>query len=121
MHLIAQATEPATQPGTDSVTPPWWATHPEVMLYAMLGIALLYIILGSGRQTRQAEKQLKQMLANLKRGDRIQTIGGILGSVVEARENEVVIKVDESTNTKIRVMRDAIKKVVVEESEGPAK
>ena len=57
------------------------------------------------------------MLANLKRGDRIQTIGGILGSVVEARENEVVIKIDESTNTKIRIVRDAIKKVTAEESE----
>ena len=52
------------------------------------------------------------MLDNLKRGDRVQTIGGIIGTVVEARETEVVVKVDETNNTKIRFARKAITRVL---------
>ena len=36
------------------------------------------------------------MLKQLKRGDRIQTIGGIQGTVVTVEENRVAVKVDES-------------------------
>ena len=112
LFLIAQV--PATQP----VDAPWWA-RPEITLYAILIVGMIFVFSSSGRANRQEQKKHKEMLANLKRGDRIQTIGGILGSVVEARETEVVIKIDESTNTKIRVVRDAIKKVTAEEAETP--
>jgi preprotein translocase subunit YajC len=47
----------------------------------------------------------------------VQTIGGILGAVVEVRDEDVVLKVDESSNTKIRVIRDAIKSVTCDEAE----
>jgi preprotein translocase subunit YajC len=114
LHLIAQATQPA--PGAGTVNPPWW-TNPTIMLYAVLALGIVFIFSLSGRANSKQEKQHRKMLENLKRGDRVQTIGGILGSVVEARENELVLKVDESTNTKIRVVRDAVKKMVLEESE----
>jgi len=119
LHLLAQATQTAvdaTQSAGGTETPPWWA-DPRYMLYVILGIGVIFVFTSSGRATRQQEKKHKEMLSNLKRGDRVQTIGGILGSVVETRENEVVIKVDEGSNTKIRVVRDAIKKVSAEESE----
>ena len=61
------------------------------------------------------------MLDNMKRGDRIQTIGGILGTVVEVREGEVVVKVDESNNTKIKFSRSAIQRVVTEEDKAEVK
>jgi preprotein translocase subunit YajC len=112
MQLIAQVTQPAVSPEA----PPFWA-NPQVMLYGVLAIGMIFIFTSSGRANRQETKRHKELLSNLKRGDRVQTIGGIIGSVVEARESEVVIKVDESNNTKIRVVRDAIKKVSSEESE----
>lgn len=115
LYLLAQTTQPG---GTTE--PPFWA-NPNFMLYAVLAIGIIFIFSSSGRATRQTEKKHKEMLANLKRGDRVQTIGGILGSVVEVRDNEVVVKVDEGSNTKIRVVRDAIKRVSAEETETPAK
>ena len=47
------------------------------------------------------------MLQNLKKNDRVVTIGGIYGTVVNAQKDldEVTIKVDESTNTKLRMQR----------------
>jgi preprotein translocase subunit YajC len=115
LNLLAQTSQPA---GTQDA--PFWA-NPNFMLYAVLAVGIIFIFSSSGRATRQQEKKHKEMLANLKRGDRVQTIGGILGSVVEVRDNEVVVKIDESSNTKIRVVRDAIKRVSGEETETPAK
>jgi preprotein translocase subunit YajC len=82
---------------------------------------MLFVFTSSARANRQRDKQQKDMLANLKRGDRVQTIGGIIGSVVEARDNEVIVKVDESNNTKIRVLREAIKTVTAEETPATTK
>lgn len=64
---------------------------------------------------RKQEKERQTMLSNLKKGDRIQSIGGILGTVVSTDENEVLVKVDETTNTKIRFSRNAIHRVIVDE------
>ena len=55
------------------------------------------------------------MLDTLKKGDRVQTIGGVLGTVVEARDTDVLVKVDESSNTKIRFSRNAIHRVLDED------
>ena len=52
------------------------------------------------------------MLDALKKNDRVQTIGGVLGTVVDVRDNEVLVKVDETNNVKIRFNRTAIKEVL---------
>ncbi|MBW7905117.1 MAG: preprotein translocase subunit YajC [Phycisphaerae bacterium] len=61
-------------------------------------------------QQRERQKHA-QMLAALKRNDRVQTIGGVIGTIVEVRDNEVVLKVDEHNNVKMRFVRGAIKDV----------
>jgi preprotein translocase subunit YajC len=43
-----------------------------------------------------------------------------LGTVVEAREDEVVLKVDETSNTKIKFTRSAIHRVLEEEKAAAA-
>lgn len=95
---------PTTQPA------PWWASQ-WIPLLLILVMAWLLIF----RPKKQQEKQRTQMLSALKKGDRIQTIGGILGNVVDVRDDEVVVKVDETSNTKITFSRSAIHRVREEE------
>ena len=76
----------------------------------MLAFIAFYFLLFRGQ--RKDKKRIANMLANLKRNDRVQTIGGVLGTVVDAREHEVVLKVDESSNVKMRFNRAAIKEVL---------
>jgi preprotein translocase subunit YajC len=57
------------------------------------------------------------MLAELSKNDRVVTIGGVIGTVVEVRENEVVLKVDESSNTRMRFSRNAIQSLVAEKED----
>jgi preprotein translocase subunit YajC len=70
---------------------------------------------------RKQEKERQSMLSNLKKGDRVQSIGGILGTVVSTDETEVLVKVDETTNTKMRFTRNAIHRVIVDEKKADSK
>ena len=80
-----------------------WAVQ-LVMLLAMF--ALMYFVLFRGPKKKQQEH--KKMLDSLEKNDRVCTIGGILGTVVEVKGDEVVLKVDDSNNTRIRVRTSAI-------------
>lgn len=113
IELLAQAAGPTTAPSTQPTPGPLFQFFQSPMMPLLLGIAVLYIFMF--RNKGNEKKQREQMLANLKRGDRVQTIGGILGTVVEARESDVLLKVDESSNTKMRFARSAIHRVLEEE------
>jgi preprotein translocase subunit YajC len=113
--IIAQgAGAPASQPAR-----PWWAAIFESPIFLIVPFVLLYIFMISSK--RKQERQKRDQLNSIKRGDRVQTIGGILGKVVEADENKVLLKVDESSNTKIWFSRNAIARVLDEEKPAEAR
>jgi len=66
----------------------------------------MYLILFRG--PRKKQQQHKQMIQTLAKNDRIQTIGGIIGTVVDIKDDEITLKIDESNNTKIKIVRSAI-------------
>jgi preprotein translocase subunit YajC len=108
IDFIAQATQAATTQGTPR---PGWADNMFIPL--MLGVIVMYFFIF--RSKRNQDKKRAEQMNSLKRGDRVQTIGGILGTVVEAKDDEVLLKVDETSNTKIRFSRNAIHRVLGEE------
>lgn len=110
LHILAEAA--ATQPTEPA---PWWA-NPAQFLLPLLVIMIVFMFMSSSKGKKNEQRARDEMLKNLKRGDRVSTVGGILGTVVDVRDNEVVLKVDESANTKIRFSRDAIKRVVEQET-----
>lgn len=84
----------------------------------MIGLIVFYAFLILPK--RNQDKKRQQMLSEMKRGDEIQTIGGIIGKVVDPREDRVLVKVDESSNTKIWFSRTAIARVTAEDSKAAA-
>ncbi|MBU1261225.1 MAG: preprotein translocase subunit YajC [Planctomycetes bacterium] len=80
------------------------------IIFIVLLFVLMYFMLFRGPKKRQ--KQQQQMVQSLKKNDRVQTVGGILGTVLEVNENEITIKIDESNNTKIKVLPSSISKVI---------
>ncbi len=98
---------PAAGPGgggTDS----FFRTFLPILL--MIGVFYFFLF----RSQRGEQKKMNDMLGALKKGDRVQTVGGIIGTVVEVRDQEVVVKVDESNNVKMRFIRGAIKTVLTD-------
>ena len=79
-----------------------------------LGIVYLMILMPKSRE----DKRRRKMLSELKRGDRVVTTGGMLASVIDVRDSEVVLKVDESANVKARFTRAAIAAVIPDSSSG---
>ena len=79
-------------------------------LILMIVVFYGFILWGSHKD----KQKRKQMLAAVAKNDRVMTIGGILGSVVDVSEQKVTLKVDESANVKITVSRGAIQKVFAE-------
>jgi len=86
-------------------------------LPAMIGVIALYYFLFI-RPDRKRHSEQKSQLDALKKNDRVLTIGGIYGVVVncDRQADEVTLKIDEATNTKIRVTFGSIARVVGGES-----
>jgi preprotein translocase subunit YajC len=111
--LLAQATGPAVPPTGGPAAPP---PGPFSMLLQFMPIILMLVVFWwiMSRGRNKERQRYEQMLNSLKKNDRVQTIGGLLGTVVEVRDHEVVLKVDESNNVKMRFNRTAIKEVLTE-------
>ena len=84
-------------------------------IYGGLMLVMMYFFVFRG--PRKKEQQQQKMVQALQKNDRIRTIGGILGTVIEVKGSEVVLKVDESTNTKIRISASAVAKNMSKDSE----
>ena len=77
---------------------------PLVLLFAIFYFLII-------RPQRKRDKEVKNMLDSLKKGDKITTIGGIYGRIVELRDDVVTIEVG-AERTQLLIARWAIKGVV---------
>ena len=83
---------------------------PPGFLIVMVGILLVMILLSGGK--RGERKKREAMLSAVRKHDKVQTIGGVIGSIVEVKPDHVVLKVDESANIRITFARSAIQQVI---------
>ena len=88
--------------------PGWLQTLYSLGPLILIFIVFYFFIIGGNRRK---EKERAALISSLARGDRVTTIGGIIGNVVDASGDEVVLKVDENNNTKIRITRSAVASV----------
>lgn len=79
---------------------------PMQLIFFAAIILMMYFLLFRGPKKRQQEHQ--KMVQSLQKNDRIRTIGGIIGTIVDIKDDHMVIKIDESTNTKIKISPNAI-------------
>ncbi len=80
------------------------------MIVLFIGIMYFLMI----RPQKKRDKEAQQMLASLKRGDKVVTIGGIRGKIVAVRNDSVILKID--SNTKMELNKTAISQVLVPSS-----
>lgn len=83
------------------------------LIIMVLFIAIMYFLLI--RPQRKKEKKAKEMLGSLTVGDEVVTISGVVGRIVQVKDDGFIIEsgVD---RTKIRVKKWAIQEKVVPES-----
>ena len=118
--IIAQTTAPASAPTTQGRPAPGFADLlASPMFPLLLGILVLYYFMYRSRKNQ--DRQMKEQLGQMKRGDRVMTAGGILGKIVEVEDSKVLVKVDENSNTKIWFTREAIRRVMTDDKAEAAK
>lgn len=86
----------------------------QLLPFILIGVLFYYMLI---RPQRREQAKRKDMLSGVKKNDRVITIGGIYGVVmnVHREADEITIKVDETTNTKLRVTLSSISRLVSEE------
>src|SRR5574344_553137 len=87
-----------------------------MMIPLILIVLIMYFFMI--RPQNKKQKETEKMIAALKKGDKVVTIGGIHGVVSSTKEQTVVVKVDDET--KIEFNRTAIATVIVDKPEEPA-
>jgi preprotein translocase subunit YajC len=112
-QLAGQAAAPGTTGTTAGGAPantPSTGTGFPIMLVLLvpLGLVILMQVM-TGKKDRRRRADL---LSAIKKHDRVQTIGGIIGTIVEIRDEDVLLKVDEGSNTRIRFAKSAIQQVI---------
>jgi preprotein translocase subunit YajC len=85
-----------------------------IVMFGLVFVVFYFLII---RPQNKKQKNTKKMLAALKKGDKVQTIGGIRATVqlVKEKEDSVILKVDE--NTTIEFARSSIANVLEQKIE----
>lgn len=118
----ASPSTPSTPPAGGTGTPPPAGARPGsgLDMFLPLLLVIMVILIFSTITGRRQEKKRRELLSSIKKYDKVVTVGGLIGTVVELRDDEVVLKVDDHSSTKIRFTRSAIQHVLRPPGEAPA-
>jgi preprotein translocase subunit YajC len=106
--LLAQADNGAAPEGA-----PGGSALTSLFPLLVIGLLFYFILL---RPERRKHKEHANLLTNLKKNDKVVTIGGMYGKVfdVQREQDRVTLKIDEANNTKVDVTFGAIARVIGE-------
>lgn len=91
-----------------------------MMLPILLVVMMVFLFWTSSRSQKKERQRREELLNNIATNDTVQTIGGIIGRVAEIKDDEVILRVDESTNTKMRFAKSAVQQVLHKSGGGNA-
>lgn len=100
-----QPVGPAQGPGSG-------APAPNMNIFYIVGAFMLVFIFMTSMGGRKDRKRQAAMLSGLTKQDKVKTSGGIIGTVVEIHGEELVIRTDDSSNSRIRLARNSIQQVL---------
>ncbi len=106
------------EPGTaaSGVAPPKGGFDPMLLIVVvMVGVMIGTTVWGQRRE----RKKHQALMSTLKKHDRVLTNAGIIGAIIEIKPDVVILKIDETSNTRLTVMRSHVAQIL-ESSSTPA-
>jgi len=85
-------------------------------VYLVVVIGVFFLLLIRPRQRRRRAQEA--LLSAIRKGDRVVTIDGMVGTVRQVRDRFVVVEV--ADHTQVRLLRSAISQVLNDEGTPPA-
>ena len=103
--LFAQAQGPPQPEGGDG--------NNMFLFFIMFPAIIIFLWLFMANPQKKQAERLQKMLDSLEKNDKVMTVGGLLGTVhsIDKEQNEIVLKVDETNNTRVRFHLTAINTV----------
>ncbi len=65
----------------------------SIAIYVLFIIGMYYVLIHLPRKTQ--DKRHREMIQNLKPGDKVLTVGGMYGEVVQMKEDTVILRLAE--------------------------
>ena len=106
-EALAQTAGAAAAPGGGDM---FGFLLPMVAIFAVMWFFMI-------RPQQKKQKEHQAMIRAAKRGDKIVTSGGILGTITKSNEADNDVEVEIATGVKVRVVRSAISDIVQRTSE----
>jgi len=80
-----------------------------------LMFAILYLLII--RPQRRKQKHLQEMITNVRKHDNVVTMGGVHGVVISVKEKEIIVRVDDNKDVKLKIDKSAVTSVSAPRSE----
>ena len=79
--------------------------------FALIILIIYFLMI---RPQSKKQKEHRSMLDNLKKGDKVVTAGGIIGTIagIKEKENSVILKI--ADNVKMEILKSSISKVATD-------
>ncbi len=77
--------------------------------------AIMYFLIIRPQKTK--EKKRLAMISNVRKQDKIVTTGGMHGVVTSVKENEVIVRVDDAKDVKLKIDKSAITSITAPRDE----
>lgn len=104
MTLLFALVAPQTAPAGPN---PLAMFLPMILIFVVIYLLII-------RPQKKKEDSRQKMVAAVKKGDKVVTIGGIHGSVVKVDDSSVLVQVDEAV--KLRVEKNALSSVATKDA-----
>jgi preprotein translocase subunit YajC len=89
----------------DAAPPIWGQLLPLVVIIALF--YLLFIV-----PQRRERRQRDELMRQLKKNDRVVTNAGILATVANIKDEEVTLRIDDTSNARLTVLRSSIARIL---------
>jgi len=96
VFAFAQATQPAPGGGMAGLLPS--------LIFLLVFIAIFYFMLIWPQRRKQ--RQHRELIASLKRGDEVITSGGLVGKIKKVDKDTIILEVEEGVN--LRVLKESV-------------
>ena len=89
-------------------------SSPGSMLSMLLPFILMFVVMYFLilRPQKKKERERKALLSRIKKNDKVVTTGGVHGTITSVRENEIILRIDDAKDIKIKVDRSAVAAVL---------
>ena len=115
IYALGQSTASSAAIDGTEATAATGSMWPTLIMFGAVILIFYFLII---RPQKKRDKEAKDMLAAIKKGDKIVTIGGIRGTVAIVKESTIIVKVDD--NTRIEFSKSAISAVLNKKEEAAA-